>query len=78
MVESVKVAFLRGTVKWFDQGKGYGFLVAEGYNRDIFVHRQQLIKSGIQSLKEDDKVNFMVNDGRKGMFATNLTKEEPK
>jgi CspA family cold shock protein len=75
MVESTKVT---GITKWFDEGKGYGFVVAEGYNRDIFVHRQQLMKSGIQSLKEDDKVIFVVNDGRKGMFATDITKVELK
>jgi CspA family cold shock protein len=72
MVDSVRAKCL---VKWFNSDKGYGFLVAEGYNRDIFVHRQQMVRSGVQALTEGETVSCVVQDGAKGMFATQLSKE---
>jgi cold shock protein len=65
----------RGKVKWFNDERGYGFLIADGFNRDIFVHRQQLVRSGIQTVKEDEDLTFVVVEGNKGMFATKLSKE---
>ena len=71
--DSVRV---RGKVKWFNSDKGYGFIDrAEGYNRDIFVHRQQMVRSGIDTLVEDEDVEFVVRDGPKGMFAVQLSKD---
>jgi CspA family cold shock protein len=59
-------------VKWWNEEKSYGFLVAPGINRDIFVHRSQLNKSGIESLYEDQEVKCFVKDGQKGMYAQNI------
>lgn len=65
-----------GETKWFNDEKGYGFIVLEGQEKDIFVHRQQMVRSGIDSLTEGEKVSFVVNDGKKGKFATSLKKEQ--
>lgn len=65
-----------GRTKWFNTDKGFGFIIAEGYNRDIFVHRQQLVKSGLGDLLEDQPVSLVVMDGPKGMFAVDLQKVE--
>lgn len=70
-----KIVKVRGVCKWFSEDKGYGFLIVDGYQNDIFVHKQQLQKSNIHSLKEDDKVTCVVNSGPKGNFATNISKE---
>ena len=67
-----------GTTKWFDSTKGFGFIQCEGHNRDIFVHKAQLDKSNITDLQEGDKVTLVVNEGVKGLFASNLIKEIPR
>jgi cold shock protein len=74
----VKAVRVKGTVKWFNSDKGFGFIIADGYNRDIFVHRQQLVRSGIQDLKENELLTFVVQEGQKGMYAISLSKGEPK
>lgn len=61
-----------GVVKWFDTQKGFGFIVQED-NKDIFVHFKDVL-GGIESLKENDKVEFEVADGRKGLQAVNVKK----
>lgn len=62
-----------GTVKWFSDEKGYGFLEqAEG--DDVFVHHSAIDASGFKSLAEGDKVEFEVEDGPKGPSATNVKK----
>lgn len=61
-----------GKVKWFDTQKGFGFIVQED-NKDIFVHFKDVL-GGIESLKENDKVEFEVADGRKGLQAVNVKK----
>ncbi len=66
---------VRGTVKWFNEQKGFGFLICEGYPIDIFVHKQQLDKSGVKELKEGDKITCVVNQGVKGHYATLISKE---
>lgn len=63
-----------GVTKWFNEELGYGFIMVQGQEKDIFVHRQQLFRSGVEKLAEGDKVNFIINDGRKGKFATNIQK----
>jgi cold shock protein len=65
---------VKGKVKWFSEEKGFGFLILDGYPQDVFVHKQQLQKSNVHSLKEDDAVICVVNNGPKGNFATNITK----
>ena len=55
-----------GTVKWFDVGKGYGFIRPDDLSRDVFVHSSALRRSGIQSLSEGQKLLVSIRDGRKG------------
>jgi cold shock protein len=61
-----------GKVKWFNTQKGFGFIVQED-NKDIFVHFKDVV-GGIESLKENDTVEFEVADGRKGLQAVNVKK----
>ncbi|MBO9675266.1 cold-shock protein [Pedobacter sp. KLB.chiD] len=61
-----------GKVKWFNTQKGFGFIVQED-NKDLFVHFKDVL-GGIESLKENDKVEFEVAEGRKGLQAVNVKK----
>ncbi|MBI9068013.1 MAG: cold-shock protein [Salinivirgaceae bacterium] len=58
-----------GTVKWYNETKGFGFIVNED-NKDIFVHRSGL--KGIQRLDPDQKVQFEIGEGQKGPMAINV------
>lgn len=60
-----------GTVKWFNNSKGYGFISQENGD-DIFVHFQSIVGDGYKSLKENDKVEFNVSEGQKGPQATEV------
>jgi CspA family cold shock protein len=61
-----------GTVKWFDDRKGYGFIAQEG-GPDVFVHHSGINGTGFKTLKEGDKVTFDVEQGKKGPAAVNVT-----
>ena len=61
-----------GTVKWFNSGKGYGFIEQES-GPDVFVHHSGINGSGFKSLEEGDKVTFDIEQGQKGPAATNVT-----
>jgi CspA family cold shock protein len=63
----------KGTVKWFNNQKGYGFISDENGN-DVFVHYSGLNMEGFKSLEEGAAVEFEVVDGAKGPQATNVTK----
>ena len=63
----------RGTVKWFNNQKGYGFICDEQGN-DVFVHYSGLNMEGFKSLEEGQEVEFDVTEGAKGPQATNVTK----
>jgi len=63
----------RGTVKWFNDGKGYGFISREGKD-DVFVHYSAIQGQGFKSLAEGDEVEFEVEAGPKGAQAVNVTK----
>ena len=63
-----------GTVKWFNDKKGYGFITSEDAKGDIFVHYSAVEGDGFKSLKEGDKVTFDVTDGKKGPQAANVKK----
>lgn len=63
----------RGTVKWFNNQKGYGFLSDEQGN-DVFVHYSGLAMDGYKTLEEGAEVEFDVVDGAKGPQATNVTR----
>ncbi|HTY44864.1 MAG TPA: cold-shock protein [Patescibacteria group bacterium] len=63
----------QGTVKWFNNQKGYGFITPEGGN-DVFVHHSAIQGDGYKSLEEGQKVEFNIEKGPKGEQATNVVK----
>ena len=63
----------KGTVKWFNPTKGYGFIQPEGGSRDVFVHISAVERAGLRGLDENQKVEFDVEAGRDGReSATNI------
>ena len=62
-----------GTVKWFNDAKGYGFLAQDG-GKDVFVHHSAIVAEGFRSLAEGDKVEFSIEQGPKGPAAVNVRK----
>ena len=62
-----------GTVKWFNEQKGYGFITPEDGSDDLFVHYSNIAAEGFRSLQEGQKVEYEPTQGRKGMEATNVT-----
>ncbi len=62
-----------GTVKWFNNAKGYGFITPDGETKDVFVHHSQIAGEGYKSLTENQRVEFEVREGQKGPEATNVT-----
>ena len=61
-----------GTVKWFSNEKGYGFIEHEG-GKDVFVHYSEIQGAGYRSLNEGDRVEFTITQGEKGPQATNVS-----
>jgi CspA family cold shock protein len=64
----------RGTVKWFSDQKGYGFVTPEDGSKDVFVHHTAIQGEGFKSLQEGQIVEFEITQGPKGPQATNVTK----
>lgn len=62
----------KGTVKWFNSEKGFGFISPDGGGQDLFVHHSEIKTQGFASLDEGQKVEFTVGEGRKGPCATNV------
>jgi CspA family cold shock protein len=63
-----------GTVKWFSDEKGYGFIRPDDGSEDVFVHHTGIAGDGFKSLDEGDKVTYEVTQGRKGLQAENVTR----
>ena len=61
-----------GTVKWFNDSKGFGFITPDGGGKDLFAHHSSIKMDGYKSLKEGQKVSFDVTQGQKGPAAWNI------
>ncbi len=64
----------KGTVKWFNNSKGYGFITPEDGSQDVFVHHSSIQGEGYKSLDEGQSVEFEVQQGQKGPEAANVVK----
>jgi cold shock protein len=65
---------LKGTVKWFNNAKGYGFIGRDDGGSDIFLHYSAITSEGYKTLAEGDRVEFEILQGQKGPQAANVTK----
>jgi len=61
----------KGTVKWFNNSKGYGFISQEN-GEDVFVHFKSIVGDGYRTLKENEKVEFVITNGEKGPQASEV------
>ena len=62
----------KGTVKWFDESKGFGFITPTNGSKDVFVHFSAISSSGFRSLQEGQQVEFETEQGAKGPQAKNV------
>ena len=63
---------MTGTVKWFDNKKGFGFITPSTGDKDLFVHMSGIMMEGYKTLRENQKVSFKVGDSDRGPVATNV------
>jgi CspA family cold shock protein len=64
----------KGTVKWFNDGKGFGFIEQEN-GKDVFVHFSAIQSTGFKTLSEGDSVTFEIEQGQKGPAAVNVVRD---
>ena len=63
----------QGTVKWFNNAKGYGFITPSDGGKDLFVHMSSIIMEGYKTLAENQEVDYEVGESDRGPVATNVT-----
>ena len=61
-----------GTVKWFNEGKGVGFIAQDNGGNDLFAHFSEIRSSGFKTLQENQRVEFDITQGQKGLQASNI------
>ena len=66
---------MKGTVKWYNARKGYGFITPEDKSEDVFVHASAVRDAGLRFLNEGDELQFEIEDGPKGPSAVKLQKK---
>ncbi|OGP51651.1 MAG: cold-shock protein [Deltaproteobacteria bacterium RBG_13_43_22] len=62
-----------GSVKWFNENKGFGFIDVDGQDKDVFIHHSAISMSGFRTLQEGQRVSFDIEQGPKGPAAANVT-----
>jgi cold shock protein len=67
-----EVQMAQGTVKWFNESKGYGFITPEDGGKDLFAHYSSIVSNGFKTLQEGQRVEFVVAPGTKGPQATQI------
>jgi len=72
LVEFKNMSKIKGTVKWFNETKGFGFITPEDGSKDIFVHFSAIADSGFKTLAEGQRVEFSIQQGQKGPAAAEV------
>ena len=62
----------QGSVKWFNESKGFGFIEVDGQEKDVFIHHSAIAMQGFRTLSEGQRVSFDIEQGQKGPSATNV------